>query len=229
MRHLKILGVALVAMFAFGIMATAAFALPDVSVLPKENFPLHLNFTETGTKPTTSLRTTGGSQLKGEGLSVLLLWTELSALGTWAADFLKVKNGTTPCNTTGDAKEVVLVSGEVHVVPLPPKGSKEVGGLFLFKEFTIECEKVKVKVRGSAISSITDPKAEECVELLTGALVGDKKGKNTLTKYLNDNGEETEGILEANFGTGYLQASEEVGEAIHFSVLEKKMFLISGR
>lgn len=224
MRYLKVVGVAVVATFALGLLATSALALPDVHVLSGESYPLHLNYSNAtvGTK----LVNTGGSKLTGEGLSLLLLWKELSALGTWEATFSKVKDGTTPCNSANDAAETVLVSGEVHVVELAPKKSNKAAVLYLFNEFEIICGKVKVKVKGSALSNITDPKAEECVELLTGELTGNGKGKNTFLKDINDTPEEVEGKLEANFGTGFLQASEEVAEPVHLVVLEKKMFSI---
>jgi|SRR5580700_5606791 hypothetical protein len=224
MRHFKVAGVVVVAMFAFGLMVTSALALPDVHVLSGESYPLHLNYSSAtvGTK----LVNTGGSKLKGEGLKLLLLWTALSALGTWEATFSNVKNGTTACNSVNDAAETVLVSGEVHVVELAPKGSKKAAGLFLFNELEIICGKVKVKVKGSVLSNIIDPKAEECVELLTGELTGNEKGKNTFLKYVNDTPAEVEGKLEANFGTGFLQASEETAEPVHLVVLEGKMFSI---
>lgn len=61
-----------------------------------------------------------------------------------------------------------------------------------------------------------------------GKLEG-SKGKNTLTKYFNDEGHEVEAKLEANFGTGFIQTDVTVGEEIKIKALEGKMFEITGR
>jgi hypothetical protein len=225
MRYLKILGVALVAMFSLGVTVTSAFAtLPDISIALGGAYPIHLNFADNKETPT-KLETTGGSKLEGKGLLVLLLVTELSALGTFEALFLNVKEGAKECNSVGDKKEEVLTKGTFHIV-YPTLSPLTIGIAFLVEEVTIECAKVKVKVKGCALSSITHPKnSSEDVELITGALEG-KNGKNTLTKYDNDEGNSVECKLEANFGTGFLQAAEIVGEPIHIVSLESKMFTI---
>ena len=71
MRQLKVLGVALMAIFALGITATSSFAaalLPDVHCLASEEkvcYPLHLNFADNG-KTEARLESTGGGVLESK-------------------------------------------------------------------------------------------------------------------------------------------------------------------
>jgi len=226
MRHLKILGIALGAMFALGITATSAFALPDISLLPGESFPLHLNFADNG-ETVSSLETTGGAKLESKsGLLLLLLVEELGSLGTFDALFLKVKEGNTECHTTGDSAGTVLLTGTFHVVLGPPAGALRV--LFLVEEFEIVCGEVKVKVKGSVLSTLEAGKESEDLTQASGELKG-KNGKPTLTEYYNDNGETVKAKLEANFGSGFQEADENVGEKVTLKALEGKMFVITGR
>ena len=101
MRQLKILGLALVAIFALGITASSAFAaalLPDVHCLSSEEkvcYPLHLNFADNG-KTVAKLETSGGGLLENQaGVSVLLRSTELSGLGSFSTTYLGVIKGNT--------------------------------------------------------------------------------------------------------------------------------------
>lgn len=233
MRHLKVLGVSLVAMFALGITATSAFAvLPDLSIaLEGSKYPVHLQFKDNGTTIAT-LNTTGGSKTEAKGVLLLLLSeNKLGSGGTFEALFLNVKQGTFACEQTGEKnKEEVLTKGTYALV-YPSLSPLTLGLAFKVEPvaFTCNSKKVSVKVEGCALSKVTDPKTgTEDVELATGELKGDGKGKNLLTEY--DNAEGTGKVscqLKANFGTGFLQAEENIGEAVHLEVLEKNMFTIS--
>jgi hypothetical protein len=234
MRHLKVLGVALLAIFAFGMMATSAFAeglLPMIHCLKEEEpkcYPLHLNFADNKVTPTV-LRSTGGGKLEGKGVSVLLLTTELTSLGTFSSTFLAVKKGTTPCNSVGDAKEVVLVKGEFHIVyiHLSPKETLTIGAAFLVEPLSIECAAVTVKVLGCALAGV-EGLGQEDVTTILGLLQGDEKGKNLLTKYW-DNEKELECKLLSDFETGEKQSEESVGtskELITLASLNNQMFTI---
>jgi hypothetical protein len=228
MRHLKVLGVALIAMFAFGLTATSAFAtLPDLSVLLGGSFPIHMQFNDNGTT-VTKLNDTSGNVTEGKGVLILLLQSVLSSLGEFEALFLNVKNKTKPCEQEGEKnKEEILTKGTYHLV-YPSLTPLTLGIAFLVEPVAFNCEKVKVKVQGCALGQITDPlTASQDVELATGTLLGDGKGKNALTKFDNAAGTGTvECILLANFGPGFVQAEEAVGEPIHLSTLGNKMFSI---
>ena len=74
MKRLKLLGVALVAVCAMGLMATSAFALPDVSITLCTGacvYPLHINYNNETVK--TKLENVNGGVLSGEGLHLLNL------------------------------------------------------------------------------------------------------------------------------------------------------------
>ncbi len=198
--------------------------LPDISIALGGSYPLHLNF-EDNKKTVSSLETTGGSLLKSKsGLLVLFLISELSALGTFDALFLKVEQGTQECHSVGDSEGTVLLTGEFHVV-LGPSGLE---ALLLISEFEIICGKVKVKVKGSLLSTLSaGTEAEELTE--TSSELKGKAGKPTLTKYYNDEGKTVEALLLSNFGTGFLESDENVEEPVTLKVLESKMFTITGR
>ncbi|MFI5091170.1 MAG: hypothetical protein ACHP7P_14040 [Terriglobales bacterium] len=228
MRHLKVLGVALVAIFALGLTATSALAeitLPDVHILEgTEKYPLHLNFADNGLTPT-ALHAAAGGVLEGKGVSILTLTNELSALGLFSATFLNVTNAAKEkCNTAGDVAGEVLSSGEFHIVPVNLT-TLQFGVAFLATEIAIKCGLTTIHIKGCVLSTLEVANESE-VKAIKGALEGDKKGKNTLTKYIDDLGEPLECILLSDFGTGFKQSSEEVGEAVTLEALEKKMFTI---
>jgi hypothetical protein len=235
MRHLKILGMTLIAMFALGIMATSASAeqvLPDIHALATIEYPLHLQFNDNGTTPS-KLTDVAGNELSGKGLLLLFLLKELSALGEFEVLFLHVeklvKGVGTPCKKAGEkATGEVLITGTFHIVPL--NTLHEDGVLYLFNELEIECGLAKVKVRGAVISTVnykTVKESEDFTELC-GKLEGNGAGKNKLTEYLNDNGTKVKAILEAEFGNGFKQAAEEVGEICPVT-LNKGMFSVLQR
>ncbi len=85
MRRFRLLGVMLVVACAMGVMAVSAFALPDISLTLGAAYPLHLNYLSNIAN--TTLDTAAGTELQGEGLHVLFLIGELTALGTFRAIF----------------------------------------------------------------------------------------------------------------------------------------------
>ncbi|MFI5091262.1 MAG: hypothetical protein ACHP7P_14530 [Terriglobales bacterium] len=226
MRHLKVLGVALVAIFALGITATSAFAtltLPDVHILEGEKYPLHLNFADNGKTPVV-FHSTGGGILEGKGLSILTLTNDLSALGLFSMTFLNFSIAGQNCNTAGDAAGEILASGEFHILPIKLK-PLEIGIALLVTEVTIKCGATTLHLKGCLLSTAETANELE-VKAIKAKLEGDKKGKNTLTKYFNDEGKEVECKLLLDIGTGFKQSSVEVGETVLLEALEKKMFTI---
>lgn len=227
MRRLAILGLTLVAMSALGVTATSAFALtlPDIHVLAGEKYPLHLNFAD-DKKTSSELQSSGGGKITGKGLLVLLLITELSALGTFEALFLNVLLNNQSCHSEGDPEGEVLTSGEFHIVPVTVAPLK-LGIAFLVNLVLILCEKDKTKIHvlGCALASLNASSSADLTEV-GGSLESDKKGKNLLTKYFNDEEKEVECKLLSNVGGGFAQSSEAVGEEIKLKALEKKMFEI---
>jgi hypothetical protein len=228
MKRLKLFGLMLVAMSAMGLMATSAFALPDISLtLSVSLFPLHLNFESATT--TSALETTAGGLLKGTGLKTLFLIKELTALGTFKADFENVVDGGKKCKTTGDTLGTVLTEGSFHLVYLTPLSPLTLGVLYLPNSFEIECEGTFIEIKGNLLGSLTGI-GTETMELtsLSGALKG-TTGKQEIKQYYNDGGTIVTTKLEANPGNGFKEANEVVeGEPV-LKALGSNMFVITSR
>jgi hypothetical protein len=229
MKHVKLFGVALVALLALGVTtATSAFALPDVSLtLAGSSFPLHLQVTLLTVA--TQFSSSSGAQLAGEGILLLLLAKSLSSLGTFELTLLKVSEGTTKCNTPGDAEGVIEVHGTYHIVytALSPL---TLGELFLVEPYIEKCGATEFDLRGSVLSSITNA-GTEGTELtsLSGTLSGNGKGKPSLVTYYNQGGTAVKAKLESELGAGFVEIAEEVKAVVTVSALKTNMFVITGR
>ena len=233
MHRLKLLGVLIGALFALGAMAVSAsaFTLPDISIALGGTYPLHFDGSPTITKPATTLSTAGGSVLTGTGVSLLLLTTELSALGTFSSTFLEVTHGTTEkCHSVGDATGVVLVGGEFHIV-LGPGGTKKLLYiLFLVTTLEIICAALNIEVRGDTLGTFAVPGEVETedYETATGRLEGEK-GKPKFSEYFNDGGTIVKTKLESEFGSGFLASDENVEGEFILTTLNSQMYTVTGR
>jgi hypothetical protein len=241
MRHLKVLGVGVLAMFglmAFAITAasSAEVTLPDVHLLSTETYPLHLNFSDN--KPTaTKLSNAKGGKLEGTGLLLLFLTFGLSSLGSFEVLFLKVfePKSKVLCNSVGDptGSGEVLLKGSFHIVPTTANG-EPLAILFLFAPFKIECEAgaKKFSVKGEALSSIkfkANPTEAESLTELCGVSTGNGAGKPTLTEYINDAGAKVKVQLLSELGSGEGESAEEVGGEVCPEALGGKMFQVLNR
>jgi hypothetical protein len=235
MKHLKLLGVMLAAMCAMGLMATSAFALPDISVTLGGTYPLHLNYETSGAGGVlTKLEGTSGSLLEGKGLKVLYLIGELTALGTFRAIFLEVVNGAATsekCLNTANAGEV-LTEGSFHIVytSLSPL---TLGTLYLVNELEIKCPTagIGIKVKGSVIGAIKSPGTSN-TEQLTGLknILTGSAGKQQFRNYYNDSGTSVLAQLLCNTsGTGFKECNQVVAGEPEATALEGKMFVLSSR
>jgi hypothetical protein len=232
MKHLKLLGVALVALFTLGLTAaTSSFAqLPDVSIALGGSYPLHLEVTLLNVA--TQLATTGTEALKGTGLLLLFLTEQLTSLGSFEVLFTSVLNPSSgeKCfsenGTTKDTAGEVLTLGTFHVV-LRPGGS--LGELFLVQPLKVVCGTVTVHVRGSVLSSINGAGTEGSELTALKGLLHGEKGKPELTEYLNNGGTIVGAKLESDFGTGFLTSDESVEGEVTATALEGKMFVITTR
>jgi hypothetical protein len=219
MKHLKVLGVALFALFALGIAATSAFALPNIAITLGGAYPATLSFSNAAKATKLSSET---EILTGEGLLVEETATKATSLGAFKANFDNVKKGTESCGTSG----VVETKGTWHLVytSLSPL---VLGTLFLVSPFEFACGTTKLHVRGSALSSVHNPGTGE-LTALTGNLEGNGLGKPKLTGYYNDAGQTQKAKLETNFGTGFQETAEETGEVTE-TATESKMFVVENQ
>jgi hypothetical protein len=214
------------------VVAAGAYAevkLPDLSVtLLGGAYPLHSQGSLA--KAATTLSGTTGNMVSGEGVTILFLSTELSALGTFTADFTKIAlpEGK-PCSSVGDAAGVILLSGEFHLVPID-LSPLTLGVLYLLSEFELTCEGgVIVLFRGNLLSTLNGI-GSEATELagFGGTLVAEK-GKSEISEYYNDGGTKVKAKLEAEAGIGFVAAAQNIVGELGVSVLGSQMAVITNR
>lgn len=229
MHRLQLVGVLLGALCALGMMAASAFAvLPDISIALGGVYPLH--FVDSLPTAGMSLGSGSGVVFSGTGVSLLTLASELSALGSFFEQFLSVGQGAKKCNTPGDAKGVVLISGPFHIVLGPGGLPIFTNILFLFDTFTTFCEGLEVEVRGSVLGTYVLASGAEADEYTTalGMLEGEN-GKQKFTEYKNDAGTIVKAKLESESGAGFVESDENITQPILLTALEGKMFTVTSR
>lgn len=215
MKILKMFVLALVAMFAIGIVtATAASAaLPEILLLTGVKFPQECKGENKGK---TELRS-GAGVLEGKGLVVLCAFTS-AMLGTADFHFSEVHLGETKCKTAGDALGTVLIKGEIHLVFTALSPTLTVAAQILVSEQTIECGLIKIKVRstangvlGNAISPKFGTETKEGIKFAFHCKALSKT-ENEPSEFENEKGENVKGPtgLESNFGVGFGKSCEEV-------------------
>ena len=243
MKSIKLLGVMLAAMCATGLLATSAFALPDVSITLCTGacvYPLHINYnSETvGTK----LENVNGGVISGDGLHILVLLGKLSNEGTFRAIFLKIGKGTEHCfNQGAETNGEVLTEGTAAVVYTSLAGSTQglqLGVLHVLKELTGTTEIVcsangnKVKIKGSVISAAPNAGGAGNTTQLTGGhgkLTG-TLGKQEFRAYYNASGVGQLAQLLSNIdGAGFKESNLVVEGEPLLEALEGKMYVISSR
>lgn len=113
MRRLKILGFALMAVFALSVVASASASAEELSFLPE---PTAANpVTLEGTSGKGTLETVGKSTVTCTSVTSLASLTGLK-VGTYHLHFKGCKSSGAPCNSVGDEKEVILALGKTKLV-----------------------------------------------------------------------------------------------------------------
>jgi hypothetical protein len=233
MKKLKLVGIAMGMLFALSMMATtAALAtvnLPDISITLRGTYPIHA-VGKVGAE--TMFGTTGGVVLKGAGITLLLLTTELSALGTFNATFTTMLNsGNTSCSTAGNPAGTVTLLGEFHLVPtnLSPLN---LGILFLLSQAEVVCvgNPATIVLQGSAVGGIKGL-GEESTEISDfGVSLKGERSSQELSEYYNDGGTKVRASLRSEAGAGQLAASINIVEReIGLEVLGSQMLVITNR
>jgi hypothetical protein len=212
-----------------GLVAPAtASALPDTSLtLPGSTFPLHLNFADNGVTRT-QLQSASGVVIEGAGLSLLILIGDLTALGTFRADFLHIQRGAKACNSVGDPKDVVLVEGSSDLVytGLSPL---TLGTLYLPKAFEVECEGLVIELKGSVLASANGAGTENSELTTTSGQLTGTKGKPAITTYYNDSGQLLVATLLSNAGAGFVTSTLIVEGEPLVTALGNNMFRVTSR
>ena len=219
-----------------GVSSASALQLPDISIsLKGSEYPLHLNY-ESSTVAT-ELEDANGGVLNGKGLKLLLLTGELTALGTFRADFAKVTETSSgkKCHTSGDPTATVLTEGSFHVVIINTS-PLEIGLLFLPNAVTIECEGFNLKVKGSVISSIEGVTTTSDVTSILGRLEKGTgmAGEQKIKEYYNDAGTKVKSELITTISGIEHESNEQVKEDVTLLALptssqltEPNMFMIT--
>jgi hypothetical protein len=176
--------------------------------------------------------------ISGLGLLVLYLLTTLGHLGTFEADFLDMKKGITSCFSEEGGKKdpsaEILKRGSWHLVYTSLAGSAQglqLGILYLATPVTLKCGTEEVSVRGDALSSSDTASGTEATEYTssTGLIKGNGEGSPSVKFFYNEGGTSIRAKLEANFGTGFKEAAEEVEGGVTATALEGKMFVVTSR
>lgn len=229
MRRSKLIGTILGALFVLMAMAASAsaLALPDISLtLTGGAYPLQADGALSSAA--TSAGTASGVALSGKGVSVALLTTELSALGTFAATFSGVEEPANKekCKTGSEPAGTVVATGEFHIVPLTTTGT--VGELYLVSFLEITCGTIKVKFRGNVLATLNA--GSEGTELTKfGGVLEGSNGAQKLSEYLNDTGSKVKANLESDAGLEFVKADANISGELSLSVEGSKMIVITGR
>ena len=229
MKRIKVFLLAFVALSAVaGILSGSALALPTLLFLAGEAVPLTISSLGNATTPT-ELQNTGGSGIKGEGITLEITFlTASSNLGQFLARFRKTKKSATDlCSNTGLTEEI-NVHGSVSLVDdsLSPAG---VATLFEVPEFVITCkegsEELGVKVKGSVLGLVKPISTEllttqtgEGIQACGGKNEAGKAGKPVETKYWNAAGTELHPLLESEFGSGFKASCQLIGATTTTSI-----------
>jgi hypothetical protein len=231
MTRLETVGMIAGALLALGVTATSAIAsvtLPDISVTLGGTYPIQI--IGKNTSVTTSLETSGGTEGTGRGETILILTTKLSASSTFTADLTEIEAGDhEACHSPGDARGVVLVSGELHAVQISLSPLQQ-AVLLLLTALEVECPGgITALVEGNVLASATGI-GSEGTELtsFSGALRGEK-GKQEISEYYNDGGTKIRAHLESEIGAGFVASDENDSEGIPNTVLGSQMIVITGR
>jgi len=210
MQRLKVLGLALMAVFMLGVVASSS---ASAETLPKFDIETH----GTGTFGKSKLNLAGANitSAKGQISSFLFTPGTEKRLGTFDILFEETNILGEPCLSLLDSLGIILVTGTWHLVHLP-KEEKHVSLLLLIDEIHIECPGIGLLVlilAGSSILALILP-----IETLTKhfkLLVNVKEGKQECTEWVDDAGKvhKTE-LLGALNGGKDKAATQETAEGL---------------
>lgn len=213
--------------------------LPDISLTLGGAYPLHLHYSNETVK--TMIQDTLGLVFEGEGLHVLYSVSELAALGTYRAVFLKITKGTEKCFNTGvEADGEMLTEGSFHIVYTSLANSMQglqLGVLYLPKELTgateVKCPTngIIIKVRGSLIGSLNLSGTTGSTQLIgLKSVLNGTNGHQQFRAFWNDAGTGLLARLEADInGTGFKESNVIVEGEPEATALEGKMFVLTHR
>lgn len=210
MKRFKLLGLALMAVFALAaVLSASASALPEL--LAQE---ANATYTGKSTAANPTLETSKEEKIvckeaSAEGVQ------ETDTLGTFHIHFTGCESSGFKCNTTGDESGIILSLGTFHYVFDVLTPELGVAILFLPEEQNIKCTAlVTLKVKGTILCLILEP--------LTSAATHEfhcvqSKGKASETKWWNDEGVEQNALaLTSKNGGTFIESAEQALASVTF-------------
>jgi hypothetical protein len=162
MKRIRLLGLALLAVFALGaVLASGAMAeTPEILPLPTEGKPLTYT-SETTTEPILET-TAGGEKNKIKCAKAKNAGSFNTAnSGKVTIEFSGCKQATKNCTTKGDTLgEILLVNAPAQLVDVLPGGVLDLGVLITVNNLEFECGTLKDKVTGTVIGVVDNEKGE---------------------------------------------------------------------
>lgn len=215
MKRFRLIGVALVAVFALGaVLSASAFALPEF-LIGGEGKPGSYTGKNVGNA---ILENSAGTQVtctaaKGAGGFVS------DNAGTFKISFEKCKSGSIACKGAGDGTEIILSEGSFNEVfdTLGTGVTLGVATLFLPHETSFECTGFAVsKVKGDVLCLVTTPLTSSTSH--TFACKGVAKGKAAEKSYFNDSGTAvTVQLLSSLNGAAFSESNEQAEGTVETS------------
>lgn len=209
MKRFKLLGLALVAVFALAAAFSAsAFALPELLNQAANEEYKGSNTAANPTLETTKAEKIVCSAATAEGIQ------ETDILGTFHIHFTGCESSGFKCNTTGDSTGIILSLGTFHYVfdSLSPLG---VAILFLPEEQNIKCTAlVTLKVKGTILCLVLEP----LVSLATHEFhCTQSGGKPSETTWWNDEGVAQSALaLTSKNGGAFIESAEQALASVTF-------------
>jgi hypothetical protein len=229
MQRLKVLVLASMALVAVGAFVSAtAVALPTLLNSKKEVVSAIEKYT--GTSGVTELVRLNGEAVTCKASKAKGQFEAKSVLGPFEIDFEKCSGKrfgvTAPCTGAGEAKEVILVTGEAHLVNDVLTPEKGVAVLFLIPtavHFTCEAlgQKVLILTKGQVLCLIKPVGKLE--KHFTISCTQGKPGDPGEATYWNDSGTAVdlkEGLLSSENEGKTFEMSSQVGEGLILTALE---------
>jgi hypothetical protein len=222
MQRLKMLGLAVLAVFALAAVAvSSASALPTVTALPGETTGNIIATTSATGENIAELSTALSAPITSEKVKLEVSIPSGASLGPYVANFSGATFEKQQCNTAGDADGVILVSGEAHLVDaVLGAGTTPAVSFLIPGTLEILCgplgkPTLTIKITGGTLGKIGVKNNEE-ITSFKGALKCTKanNGKQELKELINDEGAKVKSILSANLGLGAESGCEEVKEEV---------------
>ena len=226
MHRFKLLGLALMAVFALGAVASSSALAENPEILPNPTALAPLTFTAEGTATSVLAPSVGKRSIECEKILAKGEFTS-ARLGKTTIDFHNCKSEGVKCWSLGDEtsplgnKSVILVdNADIHLVDILPLSTLALGAaVILLSELHLECQGgLLVLIKGTVIGEVIGPKTE--VKTKTGELsFKQSKGVQAIKKcdLTKEFCEGKEYNLLTNFGAGFEQSGEEAKATVTFN------------